>query len=63
MALFQFPDCRRDVDEEPVVTDFIAQIRKNKIVVSMLLSFMTFQLRYIYRYRYLYIVAFIVYVS
>ncbi|XP_041818025.1 integrin alpha-M-like [Chelmon rostratus] len=28
----QFPDCERDKDEAPTVTDFVAQIQKNKLV-------------------------------
>ncbi|XP_076615332.1 integrin alpha-M-like isoform X2 [Chaetodon auriga] len=28
----QLPDCQRDKDEEPTVTDFVAQIQKNKLV-------------------------------
>ncbi|XP_070846573.1 integrin alpha-M [Chaetodon trifascialis] len=28
----QFPDCQRNKDEEPTVTDFVAQIQKNKLV-------------------------------
>lgn len=34
LALFQFPDCQPDKDEGPRVTDFVAQIKKDKIVVS-----------------------------
>ncbi|KAM6963465.1 integrin alpha-M-like [Tautogolabrus adspersus] len=29
---FQIPECRREIDVKPKVTDFIAQIQKNKIV-------------------------------
>lgn len=31
---FQIPDCQIDKDEEPGVTDFVAQVQKSKIVVS-----------------------------
>uniref|UniRef100_UPI0009B3CC66 integrin alpha-X-like n=1 Tax=Monopterus albus TaxID=43700 RepID=UPI0009B3CC66 len=32
LALFQIPDCQRDKDEKPAVTDFVAQIQKIKSV-------------------------------
>ena len=35
-VLFQIPDCQREADEERTVTDFVAVIKENNVVVSIL---------------------------